>query len=49
MVFVVFTAQDQIGHVFHDLQEVLSFIKDARKWHRIELWNNGKLKGLHTL
>ncbi len=49
MVFVVFTGQDQIGHVFHELEQVLQFIRAANRWHRIELWNKGKLKGLHLL
>ena len=49
MIYIVFTTEAAIGHVFGELQHALEFIGRGIKWHRIEVWNQAKnkLSGLH--
>lgn len=49
MIYIVFTTEACIGHVFSELQHALDFISKGIKWHRLEVWNKDKnrLSGLH--
>jgi hypothetical protein len=49
MIYIVFTTEAAIGHVFGELQHALEFIGKGIRWHRIEVWNRdkNKLSGLH--
>lgn len=47
MTFIVFLTETVISHVFHELQDLLSFITQGGRYHRIEVWNKNKMSGLH--
>lgn len=49
MIYIVFVTESVIGHVFHELEDLLGYMKSKKRHHRIEVWNKGKLSGLHII
>lgn len=47
MVFIVWATENAIGHVFTELEQVLAHIKTGARYHRVELWNKNRLRGMH--